>query len=77
MTTTIDEFIPVTTDVDVELRLAASLIDDIIQHHRTRATEAENIRSILASLIASKAPEEAVVLALRDTRKVTSAHGSA
>jgi hypothetical protein len=64
-----DGFVPVTTDVDVELRLAASLIDDIVQHHRTRATEAENIRAILAGLIASKAPEEAVVLALRDDQE--------
>lgn len=64
-----DGFVPVTNDVDVELRLAASLIDDIIQHHRTRATEAENIRAILAGLIASKAPEEAVVHALRDDQE--------
>jgi hypothetical protein len=70
MTTSIREgFVPVTTDVDVELRLAASLIDDIIQHHRTRVTEAEKIRAILAGLIASKAPEEAVVVALRDDQE--------
>jgi hypothetical protein len=66
MTTTIDGFAPITTDVDVELRLAASFLDDIIKHHRTRAAEAEKLRSILTCLIASKAPEEAVVAALRD-----------
>jgi hypothetical protein len=50
MTTTIDGFAPVTTNVDVELRLAASLIDDIIQHHRTRASEAERVRRFLPTL---------------------------
>jgi hypothetical protein len=69
MTTTIDGFAPVTTDVDVELRLAASLIDDIIQHHRTRASEAERVRSILTDLIVQRAPEEAVVAALRDDQE--------